>query len=148
MRNRCSFCIIPSVRGQSRSMKLDRVIEEANALVAAGYREIVLSGINLGRWGRDFQPQQKFEQLVRALLEYTSIEKIRISSVEPMDWNDDLIALVAGSPRIAKHAHVPLQSGSDPVFCAGCIASTAPGTSATKQERFVRPCRKPLSAPM
>jgi threonylcarbamoyladenosine tRNA methylthiotransferase MtaB len=94
-------------------MKLDRVIEEANALVAAGYREIVLSGINLGRWGRDFQPQQKFEQLVRALLEYTSIEKIRISSVEPMDWSDDLIALVAVSPRIAKHAHVPLQSGSD-----------------------------------
>ena len=111
--NRCSFCIIPSVRGQSRSMKLDRVIEEANALVAAGYREIVLSGINLGRWGRDFQPQQKFEQLVRALLEYTSIEKIRISSIEPMDWSDDLIALVAVSPRIAKHAHVPLQSGSD-----------------------------------
>ena len=69
--NRCSFCIIPSVRGQSRSMKLDRVIEEANALVAAGYREIVLSGINLGRWGRDFQPQQKFEHLVRALLEHT-----------------------------------------------------------------------------
>jgi len=114
--NRCSFCIIPSVRGQSRSMKLDRVMEEANALVAAGYREIVLSGINLGRWGRDFQPQQKFEQLVRALLEYTSIEKIRISSVEPMDWSDDLIALVAGSPRIAKHAHVPLQSGSDRIL--------------------------------
>jgi threonylcarbamoyladenosine tRNA methylthiotransferase MtaB len=114
--NRCSFCIIPSVRGQSRSMKLDRVIDEANALVAAGYREIVLSGINLGRWGRDFQPQQKFEQLVRALLEYTSIEKIRISSVEPMDWSNDLIALVAGSPRIARHAHVPLQSGSDRIL--------------------------------
>lgn len=114
--NRCSFCIIPSVRGQSRSMKLDRVIEEANALVAAGYREIVLSGINLGRWGRDFQPQQKFEQLVRALLEYTDIQKIRISSVEPMDWSDDLISLIAGSPRIAKHAHVPLQSGSDRIL--------------------------------
>jgi len=114
--NRCSFCIIPSVRGQSRSMRLDRVIEEANALVAAGYREIVLSGINLGRWGRDFQPQQRFEQLVRALLEHTGIEKIRISSVEPMDWSDDLIALVAGSPRIAKHAHVPLQSGSDRIL--------------------------------
>ena len=111
--NRCSFCIIPSVRGQSRSMKLDRVIEEANALVAAGYREIVLSGINLGRWGRDFQPQQRFEQLVRGLLEHTDIQKIRISSVEPMDWSDDLIALVASSPRIAEHAHVPLQSGSD-----------------------------------
>jgi threonylcarbamoyladenosine tRNA methylthiotransferase MtaB len=114
--NRCSFCIIPSVRGQSRSMNLDRVIEEANGLVSVGYREIVLSGINLGRWGRDFQPQQRFEQLVRALLEFTDIEKIRISSVEPMDWSDDLIALVAGSPRIAKHAHLPLQSGSDRIL--------------------------------
>jgi threonylcarbamoyladenosine tRNA methylthiotransferase MtaB len=114
--NRCSFCIIPSVRGQSRSMQLERVIEEANALVAAGYREIVLSGINLGRWGRDFEPQHRFEQLLRALLEHTGIEKIRISSVEPMDWSDELIALVAGSPRIAKHAHVPLQSGSDRIL--------------------------------
>ena len=114
--NRCSFCIIPSVRGQSRSMKLERVIEEAAALAGAGYREIVLSGINLGRWGRDFQPQQRFEQLVRELLEHTGIEKIRISSVEPMDWSDDLIALVAGSLRIAKHAHVPLQSGSDRIL--------------------------------
>ena len=114
--NRCSFCIIPSVRGQSRSMRLERVIEEANALVAAGYREIVLSGINLGRWGRDFQPQEKFEQLVLALLEHTDLQKIRISSVEPMDWSDDLISLVAGSPRIAKHAHVPLQSGSDRIL--------------------------------
>jgi threonylcarbamoyladenosine tRNA methylthiotransferase MtaB len=114
--NRCSFCIIPSVRGHSRSMQLDRVIAEANALVAAGYREIVLSGINLGRWGRDFQPQQNFEHLIRALLEHTGIEKIRISSVEPMDWSDDLITLIAGSPRIAKHAHVPLQSGSDRIL--------------------------------
>jgi threonylcarbamoyladenosine tRNA methylthiotransferase MtaB len=97
-------------------MALYRVIEEANALVEAGYREIVLSGINLGRWGRDFQPQQRFEQLVRSLLEHTDIEKIRISSVEPMDWSDELIALVAGSSRIAKHAHVPLQSGSDRIL--------------------------------
>ena len=114
--NRCSFCIIPSVRGQSRSMELERVIAEANTLVAAGYREIVLSGINLGRWGRDFQPQLRFEQLLRALLEHTEIQKIRISSVEPMDWSDELIALVAASPRIAKHAHVPLQSGSDRIL--------------------------------
>ncbi|MFI5103840.1 MAG: tRNA (N(6)-L-threonylcarbamoyladenosine(37)-C(2))-methylthiotransferase MtaB [Terriglobales bacterium] len=114
--NRCSFCIIPSVRGQSRSMKLERVVAEANALVAAGYREIVLSGINLGRWGRDFSPQLRFEQLLRALLEHTGIAKVRISSVEPMDWSYELIALVAGSPRIAKHAHVPLQSGSDSIL--------------------------------
>lgn len=114
--NRCSFCIIPSVRGQSRSMKVDRVLQEANALVEAGYREIVLSGINLGRWGRDFEPQQRFEQLLRALLEHTDVEKLRISSVEPMDWTDELIALVASSSRIARHAHVPLQSGSDRIL--------------------------------
>jgi len=114
--NRCSFCIIPSVRGQSRSMLLARVIDEARALVNAGYREIVLSGINLGRWGRDFQSAQRFEHLLRALLEQTPVEKIRISSVEPMDWSDELITLVAGSPRIAKHAHVPLQSGSDHIL--------------------------------
>jgi threonylcarbamoyladenosine tRNA methylthiotransferase MtaB len=116
--NRCSFCIIPSVRGQSRSMPLDRVIDEANALAASGYRELVLSGINLGRWGRDFQPQQRFEELLCSLLHHTGIEKIRISSVEPMDWTDELIGLVAGSPRIARHAHVPLQSGSDRILRA------------------------------
>ena len=114
--NRCSFCIIPSVRGQSRSMRPERVLEEANALVTAGYREIVLSGINLGRWGRDFLPQQTFVTLVRSLLEHTDVEKLRISSVEPMDWSDELIELVAASPRIAKHAHVPLQSGSDRIL--------------------------------
>lgn len=114
--NRCSFCIIPSVRGQSRSMPLARVIDEAQALVRAGYREMVLSGINLGRWGRDLQPVQRFEQLLRSLLAETGMEKIRISSVEPMDWSDELIALVADSPRVAKHAHVPLQSGSDVIL--------------------------------
>jgi threonylcarbamoyladenosine tRNA methylthiotransferase MtaB len=111
--NRCSFCIIPSVRGQSRSMRLERVIEQAEMLETAGYREIVLSGINLGRWGRDLTPPQRFEKLIKALLEQTGIEKLRISSVEPMDWSNELIRLVAGSARIAKHAHLPLQSGSD-----------------------------------
>lgn len=114
--NRCSFCIIPSVRGQSRSMHLDRVIAEAQALAKAGFREIVLTGINLGRWGRDFATAARFEQLLRSLLDHTDVEKIRISSVEPMDWSDDLIGLVTDSPRIAKHAHVPLQSGSDAIL--------------------------------
>jgi threonylcarbamoyladenosine tRNA methylthiotransferase MtaB len=116
--NRCSFCIIPTVRGQSRSLPLERAIAETKALVASGYREMVLSGINLGRWGRDLQPPQRCEDLLRALLKHTEIEKIRISSIEPMDWSDELIALVAGSPRVAKHAHVPLQSGSDRVLRA------------------------------
>ena len=132
--NRCSFCIIPSVRGRSRSLKLDEVLREVNQLVEVGYREVVISGINLGRWGRDFssgfveerrprpsadsmRPRPfKFEDLVRAILDHTALQKLRISSVEPMDWSDSFIRLMAESPRIAKHAHVPMQSGSDAVL--------------------------------
>lgn len=114
--NRCSFCVIPSVRGQSRSLKLADILREVNQLIEAGYREVVISGINLGRWGRDFAKSEYFEDLVRGILEKTSLEKLRISSVEPMDWSDELIGLVAESPRIAKHAHVPMQSGSDAVL--------------------------------
>lgn len=128
--NRCSFCVIPYVRGLSRSLPLEEVLREVNDLVSAGYREVVVSGINLGRWGRDLavgpQPsalrktarQLRFEDLARGILERTSLEKLRVSSVEPMDWSDELIGLVAGSPRIAKHAHVPMQSGSDRVLRA------------------------------
>ena len=116
--NRCSFCIIPYVRGRSRSLQLEQVIHETNALVALGYREIVLSGINLGRWGRDLPTRTNFAAMLRAILDNTGIEKLRISSVEPMDWSNELIELVASSPRIAKHAHVPLQSGSDRVLRA------------------------------
>jgi threonylcarbamoyladenosine tRNA methylthiotransferase MtaB len=128
--NRCSFCVIPSVRGQSRSLPQKQVIAEVNALVAAGYKELVISGINLGRWGRDLMwgghscppkltgntTAQPFERLLAAILAETQLEKLRISSVEPMDWTDGLISLVARSRRIARHAHIPLQSASDAVL--------------------------------
>ena len=114
--NRCSFCVIPFVRGASRSLPLESVLREVDLLVANGYREMVISGINLGRWGRDFTVPFRFKDLLRAILRETAIERIRISSVEPMDWSDELIELVATEPRICKHAHVPLQSGSDRVL--------------------------------
>ena len=76
----------------------------------------MLSGINLGRWGRELTPRTNFAAMLRAILERTAIEKIRISSVEPMDWTNEVIELVASSPRICKHAHVPLQSGSDKIL--------------------------------
>lgn len=114
--NRCSFCVIPQVRGSSRSLPLRQVLEEVKTLVAAGYREVVVSGINLGRWGRDFATPARFENLIRAILDQTTLKKLRISSVEPMDWSDGLIRLMANSPRIAKHAHVPMQSASDRVL--------------------------------
>ena len=119
--NRCSFCVIPYVRGQSRSLPLPEVLREVSILVNSGYREVVISGINLGRWGRDLISDTtgavpRFEHLLRAILNKTSLEKLRISSVEPMDWSDELISMMAASPRIAKHAHVPMQSGSDRVL--------------------------------
>ena len=114
--NRCSFCVIPYVRGQSRSLPAERVLREVRALVEMGYQEVVLSGINLGRWGNDFDRKEDFESLVRSILDETALPKLRLSSIEPMDWSDELIALAAASPRIAKHVHAPLQSGSDRVL--------------------------------
>ena len=115
--NRCSFCIIPSLRGRSRSLPAEKVIRQVQQLVDGGYREVVISGINLGRWGRDLKaPQPTLLGLVHRILAETFLEKLRISSVEPMDWSDGLIQLMADSPRIAKHAHVPMQSGSDAVL--------------------------------
>jgi threonylcarbamoyladenosine tRNA methylthiotransferase MtaB len=113
--NRCSFCIIPFVRGRSRSAPADQVVDQVRNL-AARYREVVLSGINLGRWGREPGSSVRLADLIRRLLDETGIERLRLSSVEPMDWSDDLLDLAASSPRIAKHVHAPLQSGSDRVL--------------------------------
>jgi threonylcarbamoyladenosine tRNA methylthiotransferase MtaB len=113
--NRCSFCIIPFVRGPSRSAPADQVIGQVRDL-AARYREVVLSGINLGRWGREPGSTLRLADLLRRLLDETPIDRLRLSSVEPMDWTDDLLGVVASSARIAKHVHAPLQSGSDAVL--------------------------------
>jgi threonylcarbamoyladenosine tRNA methylthiotransferase MtaB len=113
--NRCSFCIIPFVRGRSRSAPAEQVISQVKGL-AEKYREVVLSGINLGRWGRDFPGRLRLADLIRRLLDETPVERLRLSSVEPMDFSDDLLALMASSPRIANHVHAPLQSGSDTVL--------------------------------
>jgi threonylcarbamoyladenosine tRNA methylthiotransferase MtaB len=113
--NRCSFCIIPFVRGRSRSLPAERVVEQVRGL-ARRYREVVLSGINLGRWGREPGGSLRLAGLVRRLLSETDVERLRLSSVEPMDFSDDLLGLMAESPRMAQHVHAPLQSGSDTVL--------------------------------
>ena len=113
--NRCSFCIIPFVRGRSRSAPAEQVIAQVRAL-AARYKEVVLSGINLGRWGRDLDGSVRLVDVLRRLLDETAIERLRLSSVEPMDFSDELLQLMAESPRIARHVHAPLQSGSDTVL--------------------------------
>jgi threonylcarbamoyladenosine tRNA methylthiotransferase MtaB len=147
--NRCSFCIIPTTRGHSRSVSLAACLDNVRRFVDQGGKELVLSGINLGRWGRDLQPAQRFEDLVAAILTETALPRLRLSSIEPMDWSPGLLALyrefavdreaaasvrsAAGShpvteslypapctlypvPRLARHAHLPLQSGSDTIL--------------------------------
>lgn len=113
--NRCSFCVIPFVRGKSRYVDADQVVEQVRQL-AERYKEVVLSGINLGRWGREAGSNMRLPDLLRRILAETEIPRLRLSSVEPMDFSDDLLGLMAESPRIANHVHAPLQSGSDKIL--------------------------------
>jgi len=115
---RCSYCVIPFVRGRSRSLPPAEVLEQVQQLVAAGAKEVVLSGINLGSWGRDLTPRAAFRDLLARLLDETPLERLRLSSIEPMDLTLDLVELAARSPRLAPHFHAPLQSGSDRMLAA------------------------------
>ncbi len=120
--NRCTFCVIPQTRGSSRSLSADAVLRQVEGFVAAGGKELVLSGINLGRWGRDLPRDHTgpatFPALVRRIFSATSLPRLRLSSIEPMDWEAELIGLMweFGGTRLARHAHLPLQSGSDAVL--------------------------------
>jgi threonylcarbamoyladenosine tRNA methylthiotransferase MtaB len=150
--NRCSFCVIPQTRGSSRSLPATAVLRQVEGFVAAGGKELVLSGINMGQWGRDLAgatyertdrdlryptlsaekhgkdgapsicgalgPGPTLAGLVREILDRTGLPRLRLSSIEPMDWDANLIGLMAefGGARLARHAHLPLQSGSDAVL--------------------------------
>ncbi|HEV2274392.1 MAG TPA: MiaB/RimO family radical SAM methylthiotransferase [Acidobacteriaceae bacterium] len=116
--NRCSFCVIPVTRGHSRSMPMEDCLRSVESFASSGGVELVLSGINLGRWGRDLSPARTLEQLVAAILRQTSLPRLRLSSVEPMDWTAELLSLFSNEAgeaggRLARHAHLPLQSGAD-----------------------------------
>ena len=121
--NRCTFCVIPQTRGSSKSLPPAGVMRQVKGFVAAGGNELVLSGINLGRWGRDLAASDGLVRptlagLVRKIVSETRLPRLRLSSIEPMDWDGELIGLMAefGGRRIARHAHLPLQSGSDAVL--------------------------------
>jgi threonylcarbamoyladenosine tRNA methylthiotransferase MtaB len=116
--NRCTFCVIPTTRGASRSLAAAKVLAQVHGFVAAGGKELVLSGINLGRWGRDLPENRSLAGLLREILNETGLPRLRLSSIEPMDWTPELIALMRdfGGANLARHAHLPLQSGSDSVL--------------------------------
>jgi threonylcarbamoyladenosine tRNA methylthiotransferase MtaB len=115
--NRCTFCVIPQTRGSSRSLPAEAALKQVEGFVMAGGNELVLSGINLGRWGRELAGMT-LAGLVRRIFDQTALPRLRLSSIEPMDWDGELIGLVHefGGLRLARHAHLPLQSGSDAVL--------------------------------
>ena len=113
---RCSFCIVPQVRGRSRSLAADAVVAQIRGLAARGYLEVVLSGINLGSYGRDLEPHLNLTALVERMLAESSIARLRISSLEVTDLSAEMLRLFAAETRLASHFHVPLQSGSDRIL--------------------------------
>jgi threonylcarbamoyladenosine tRNA methylthiotransferase MtaB len=111
-RLRCSYCIVPQVRGPSRSVRPGSVVDAAVSLARAGYREIVLTGVNTGDYGRDLTPSADLAGLLRRLLDACQGSRFRLNSLEPLTVTDEIIALMSSEPRLASHLQVPLQSGS------------------------------------
>jgi threonylcarbamoyladenosine tRNA methylthiotransferase MtaB len=116
--HRCSFCIVPFARGGSRSQPFDVVVDQVEALVAAGYGEVVLTGVDLGHYGWDLVPRLSLAALVRRLLAVRGLRRLRLSSILPAYFTEELIETIAGEARVCRHLHVPLQSGSDAVLRA------------------------------
>lgn len=114
----CSYCIVPHARGPSRSLPSAEVAAGVAALAAGGYREVVLAGIHLGAYGRDFAPPEELEEVVRRVAGERPVERLRLSSIEPREITDGLIALLGSSGIVCRHLHIPLQSGDDGILAA------------------------------
>ncbi|HMH49570.1 MAG TPA: tRNA (N(6)-L-threonylcarbamoyladenosine(37)-C(2))-methylthiotransferase MtaB [Candidatus Acidoferrum sp.] len=114
--HRCAFCVVPLARGVSRSREIAAVLDQARGLVDSGHPELVLTGVDLGYYGADLAPRTTLAALLRSLAEIPGLRWIRMSSLLPAYFTPDLLDVVTGSPLIAPHLHVPLQSGSDPTL--------------------------------
>lgn len=113
---RCSYCTIPLARGRSRSEPLESVVRHAEKIVASGIREIVLTGVNTGDWGRTAGRGQTFFDVVRSMDRVEGLDRVRISSIEPNLITDEILEYIARSDKFVPHFHIPLQSGCDPVL--------------------------------
>ncbi len=114
--NFCSYCIIPYTRGKQRSKDPDLVIKEIETLVSNGYKEIVLTGIHTGHYGSDLQTT--FPDLLKRIVKINGLERLRISSIEITELNDEFFEVLKANPIIVSHLHIPLQAGSDTVLQA------------------------------
>lgn len=112
----CAYCIVPTARGPSRSLPLERAVAHGRSLAEKGFAEIVLTGIHLGWYGRDLQPSVGPADLLERLLRECPSVRFRLSSLEPQDISPRLISLVTQHERVCRHFHVPLQSGDDGIL--------------------------------
>ena len=114
----CSYCIIPTTRGLPRSVRVEEVLGEAERVAAAGFKEIALTGVHLGSYGRDLARPSSLTELLRRLRDQRSDVLFRISSLEPMDCSREIVELVADAERFAPHFHLPLQHAADHLLTA------------------------------
>jgi threonylcarbamoyladenosine tRNA methylthiotransferase MtaB len=112
----CTYCIVPYARGRSRSIPVESVIESVNNLKKAGYREAVLSGINIGKYGQDLSPGTTLTALLELINDSCIIDRVRLSSIEPNELTPGIIKMAAESVKLCRHFHVPLQSGDDRIL--------------------------------
>ncbi len=115
---RFSYCIIPFARGASRSVPMKEVVSQAKILVEKGYREIVLTGVHIGEYGKDMGKGSLFPVLLQQLAELKGLSRVRLSSLESEDITDELLEVIAESEKICHHFHIPLQSGSNKILSA------------------------------
>lgn len=113
--NACTFCITTVARGASRSHSKSDVLEEIRTAQASGAQEVVLTGVHLGSWGQDFSPALHLRHLIQAILTETDLPRLRLSSLEPWDLDEEFFSLWE-NPRLMPHLHLPMQSGSDLVL--------------------------------
>ncbi len=116
--NHCSYCIVPLVRGKSRSKALEAILKEAEFLVESGHKEIVLTGVCLGSYGRDLKKSMDIVDVVTAIEKIDGCQRIRLSSVEAVDVTERLIEKMSVSKKLCPHLHIPFQSGDDEVLAA------------------------------
>jgi threonylcarbamoyladenosine tRNA methylthiotransferase MtaB len=114
--HRCAFCIVPFARGASRSLTAEVIEEQVRRLVEAGHPEIVLTGVDLGHWGADLAPRSGLAALLERLVQVPRLRWLRLSSMLPAYFSEDVLEILTTAPAIAPHFHVPLQSGSDRVL--------------------------------
>lgn len=114
--NFCSYCIIPYTRGPLRSRKLESIRSEAQKLLAHGFKEIVLTGIHLGAYGKDFKDGTSLYDAAKTVLELPGLRRLRLSSLESIELSKELLDLIKNHPKFSHHLHLPLQAGSDEVL--------------------------------